>query len=349
MKKCALFIFLLLFISNLFAQNVESFLNNSSSFSKAHLLSMLDDLGSYAAQWEGDRNNDLEWRALYYAQNNFYHIVKVNIIGELNRKFPDAAELKILMLERWESSYYINGLNIEPEILSYSDKFPKEKQIIKEGYYWLAFNTVRSNYRKEKEVIAAVDAFFEKYSGDDLGLRLLEIGANYLPDLPGKITLSQRIIDLYPDSDQAVRAKAATLVGREFTVSFTDELTGNQISVRDLRGKVVVIDFWATWCGPCVSEIPNMIEIYNKYKPQGLEIIGISLDSASATLVNYCKENGITWPQYCEEGKTWNTELSKEWGITAIPTVFILDKSGKIASTEARGRLETLIPQLLNK
>jgi thiol-disulfide isomerase/thioredoxin len=132
-----------------------------------------------------------------------------------------------------------------------------------------------------------------------------------------------------------------------FELDFTDLLTGTLISMRDLRGKVVVIDFWASWCPPCIDEVPKMKALYAQFRNQGVEFIGISLDSQSSTVVEFCRANGMDWPQYCEDGKTWNTEFSTGWGINSIPRIFLIDQNGYIYSKEARGQLDTLIPQVL--
>ncbi len=123
--------------------------------------------------------------------------------------------------------------------------------------------------------------------------------------------------------------------------------------MKNLKGKVVVIDFWATWCGPCLAEIPHMKELYTKYRGQGVEFIGVSLDQPKDkggldNLRKYVKDNGIEWPQYYQ-GNYWDSEFSKGLGITAIPRVFVVDQNGKLYSVSARGKLDTMIPELLKK
>jgi thiol-disulfide isomerase/thioredoxin len=140
-------------------------------------------------------------------------------------------------------------------------------------------------------------------------------------------------------------------VGKPFDLTFTDAISGKEISLqKDLKGKVVVIDFWATWCGPCVGEMPKNKEIYSQYKDKGVEFIGVSLDQPAPEGLNALKtfiaKNEIPWPQYFE-GKGWDSDFSAGWGINSIPTMFVIDKQGKLASVSARGQLETLIPKLL--
>jgi thiol-disulfide isomerase/thioredoxin len=148
---------------------------------------------------------------------------------------------------------------------------------------------------------------------------------------------------------EAGRKKALTLqsrverLGRPFHLDFVDAIKGTQISMEKLRGKVVVIDFWATWCGPCIAEMPKMKSLYAEYKDKGVEFIGVSLDQPVEKggldkLKDYVATNGIEWPQYYQ-GNYFESEFSKSWEITSIPAVFLVDADGNLASVEARGRL----------
>jgi thiol-disulfide isomerase/thioredoxin len=111
-------------------------------------------------------------------------------------------------------------------------------------------------------------------------------------------------------------------------LSFTS-LKGDQVNLADYKGKVVLIDFWATWCGPCIRAMPGLIETYKEYHEKGFEIIGISLDRDKSQLESYLKTNSITWQQYYD-GLYWNNKLARRFSINAIPHAVIVDKSGQV-------------------
>jgi thiol-disulfide isomerase/thioredoxin len=111
---------------------------------------------------------------------------------------------------------------------------------------------------------------------------------------------------------------------------------GTEVDLAKLRGKVVLLDFWATWCGPCRVEIPNVVATYNQFHKDGFEIIGVSLDQSKAPLLKYTKQAGMTWPEYFD-GKGWANEVSSRYGINSIPAAWLVDKKGFVRTTGVRG------------
>jgi thiol-disulfide isomerase/thioredoxin len=134
-------------------------------------------------------------------------------------------------------------------------------------------------------------------------------------------------------------------VGQRFPDFKVDDLDGAPLSVSGLRGKVVLIDFWATWCGPCVAEIPNVARAYQKYQADGFEVVGISLDQDRAALENFVRQRGVAWPQYFDGD---SGTLARRYGIRSIPSTFLLDREGIIVARGLRGSaLDRAVAQAL--
>jgi thiol-disulfide isomerase/thioredoxin len=116
-------------------------------------------------------------------------------------------------------------------------------------------------------------------------------------------------------------------------------LNGKPFDQKTLAGKVVLVDFWATWCGPCVAEIPNVLEQYEKYHKDGFEVVGISLDQERETLEKFVTEQKLPWPILFEEpkGDGWQHPLATFYGISGIPTVILIGRDGNVITLDARG------------
>ena len=124
-------------------------------------------------------------------------------------------------------------------------------------------------------------------------------------------------------------------IGKPFELAFDDAATGRRVDVRkDLTGKVVVVDFWATWCGPCVAQLPHLKALYAKYKDRGVEFVGVSLDRPAEggrdKLLAFLAERQVPWPQYYQ-GAAWEGEFTSSWGIDRVPTLFVIDRAGNLA------------------
>ncbi len=127
-------------------------------------------------------------------------------------------------------------------------------------------------------------------------------------------------------------------------------MNGTKVDISELRGKVVLIDFWATYCGPCIKEMPHVRALYDKYRNQGLEVIGIAADGddAKERVIDILEKKGATWPQRLDEGLDASVSYHALYKITALPTVWLLNKDGVIVDRNARSeRLEPLIRKYL--
>lgn len=124
--------------------------------------------------------------------------------------------------------------------------------------------------------------------------------------------------------------------GKEAPEIVLNNPEGKPVALSSLRGKYVLIDFWASWCRPCRAENPNVVAMYKKYKRKGFEIYSVSLDRTKDAWVNAIKQDGLTWT-HVSDLKFWQSEGAKTYGVSGIPFTVLIDKEGKIIATNIRG------------
>ena len=138
---------------------------------------------------------------------------------------------------------------------------------------------------------------------------------------------------------QTDTAQRAANNEQELRISFTmPDINGNDVSVTDefAKHKITVVDFWASWCGPCRQEMPNLVKTYNDYKDKGLGIIGVSLDEHKEQWADAVSTMNMTWTQLSDL-QGWNNSAAKMYGIQAIPFTIIVDNTGKVIAAGLRG------------
>jgi thiol-disulfide isomerase/thioredoxin len=139
---------------------------------------------------------------------------------------------------------------------------------------------------------------------------------------------------------------AAPKVGEAVDIKFTST-EQKPVDLAALKGKVVLVDFWATWCGPCVAEVPTVKATYDKLHAKGFEIVGISFDRDAAKLKAFTEAKKMEWPQYFATGG--KNEFGDRFGIESIPTMWLIDKNGKLQDLNGRDNLEAKVEKLLAK
>ncbi|MBM3185753.1 MAG: AhpC/TSA family protein [Bacteroidetes bacterium] len=122
---------------------------------------------------------------------------------------------------------------------------------------------------------------------------------------------------------------------------------GKELKLSDLRGKVVLIDFWASWCGPCRQENPNVVRLFKKYQNKGFTVFSVSLDEDINAWKSAIQKDGLIWPNHVSDLKGWETPLIRAYGFDAIPFTVLVNKEGKIIGTNLRGeQLEQKLEEL---
>ena len=125
--------------------------------------------------------------------------------------------------------------------------------------------------------------------------------------------------------------RAAVQVGDKLHL-FLTTTNGMRITTPELKGHLLVVDFWATWCHPCMMEVPHIVKIYKKYHGDGVGFVGVSLDDDLGQLQSVAKAHGIVWPQVFQ-GQDWQDPIARAWGVRAIPVTFLLGPDGKVLWT----------------
>jgi peroxiredoxin len=158
-----------------------------------------------------------------------------------------------------------------------------------------------------------------------------------------------KMLESFAKQAEAKKIQAALVAGAKFPDFDVKDLNDKPLSVGEYKGKLVLIDFWATWCGPCVAELPNVLKTYEKYHDKGFDIIGISLDQAKDKLTKFIEDKKMPWRQYFD-GLGWQNKLGAKYGVNSIPATYLLDKEGKIIAKNLRGEaLEKAVAKALGE
>ena len=171
---------------------------------------------------------------------------------------------------------------------------------------------------------------------------LADIDAARVKRWPDQVAAQKAKIES-PRRDYLARIKLSAMrefEGKLFDFKFT-ALDGTEVDGTKLRGKVVLLDYWSTWCPPCMEQMPEIVAVYQKYHERGLEVIGVSLNEGDETalrakLPRFLKDRGMVWPQACD-GKGWQGELVKRVGIHFVPMHFLVNKQSIVLVDESLG------------
>lgn len=261
--------------------------------------------------------------------------------------------------------------NIVAKSQNFIESYPKYKRI-DEVYYYLGNALVRLK-QVEEGIVVFETLFKEDSDARFVPTILLELGLAYDQlGNHGKADEAYKSLIEHPKYNQRSQAKKAKdllemdielrtgelpkpksldgqpseWIGKQAPEFKVIDLNGEELTLDKYHGQVVLLDFWATWCGPCIAELPNVIATYEKYKNKKFQIVGISLDRSKPTLEAFIKEQDLEWIHYFDQ----DGKIANQYGVTGIPSTFLLDGEGIIRMTNLRGQaLEMAVGELVEE
>jgi thiol-disulfide isomerase/thioredoxin len=242
-------------------------------------------------------------------------------------------------------------LALEDKAKDFYTRFPKDSHVFdaRREEFELALISVRFGATDQQSHVDSLEAAVEKDYPDrpELMQLLMQIAADSEPS-KARLLYKKVVASSAPD---AIKAEASSeiqkldAIGKPVELQFT-AVDGRQVDVSKLKGKVVMLDFWATWCGPCVGEVPNVKAAYDELHSQGFEIVGISLDKEKDRLTKFVADHNMAWPQYFD-GQYWQNKYAEKFGIHSVPSMWLIDKKGNLRDLNGRDDLSGKVKKLL--
>jgi len=214
-----------------------------------------------------------------------------------------------------------------------SMKASEKNELIDEAVALMCENDDEMNIRVSLPMVAGLSRAFRSADDNELAIAVYDKFIEGLTKLEEPYAKSM-VRKLSQDRD-ALKFKLA-MIGKPLELK-GETLSGEPFDWESYRDKVVLVDFWASWCGPCRSEIPNVLEQYKQYHDQGFEVVGVCLDTQREKAESYVEDAELPWDSLFEEDAGWKHPMAVKYKISAIPTAILLDRDGKVISLAARG------------
>jgi thiol-disulfide isomerase/thioredoxin len=220
----------------------------------------------------------------------------------------------------------------------YLREHPDQEAVVNQSFGVIHYNFLnyKNNFLKENPnspaiipLISSVDPESEFPLYENIVTQLM----NGFPESPSVQQVNAQYLQ-----QKAKKDEMSFLDPGKLAPNFTQPMVdGKMLSLSDLKGKVVLIDFWASWCGPCRKENPNVVKLYEQYKDKGFTVLSVSLDKDKNAWIAAIQKDHLSWPNHVSDLKSWSNEASRLYKVTGIPFTVLVDQDGKIIDKNLRG------------